>query len=142
MIAVDKVIDIRDSNILWFRIPGFPGYEISNNNYVRSFKSRKKYPFGTLVKWDNKGNISLTNHNNQRVKLSLSDIWETVKSEPDVISHTWEVQSTARNPKSCVDTEAEAEVGSIIRKPKVRNSEEHEFVDFSNLPDIDLNTFI
>jgi hypothetical protein len=41
-----------------------------------------------------------------------------------------------------VDTEAKVEVGSIVRKPKVRNSEEHEFVDFSNLPDIDLNTFI
>lgn len=141
MIAVEQVIDLRDSNIIWFRIPGFPGYEISNTNYVRSFKSRKKYPYGTLVKWS-KGNIILSNRNNQRVKLTLEEIWSIIKSEPDCKCHTWEVQNTSRNPMAGIDTEAEVTVGDLVQKPKVRNSEEHKFVDFSNLPDIDLNNFV
>ena len=141
MVAVEQVIDLRDSNMLWFRIPGFPGYEISNTNYIRSFKSRKKYPYGTMVKWNKEG-IILSNRNNQRVKLTLQEIWSVVKSEPERICHTWEVQNTSRNPMAGIDTEAEVAIGDLVQKPKVRNSEEHKFVDFSNLPDIDLNNFV
>ena len=142
MVSVDQVINISDPSVIWFRIPGFPGYEISNTNYIRSFKSRKKYPYGTLVKHDKNNYVIITNSNNQRIKLNFGDIWSRVNSEPHIKSHTWEVQGTSRNQMACVDTEAESEIGTIVGKPKVRNSKEHEFVDFSNIPDIDLNKFI
>ena len=128
MVPVEQVINPNDSTIKWFRIPGFPGYEICNLNYVRSFKSRKKYPYGTLVKWDKNNTITLTNSNNQRVKLTLTDIWCVVKANPEITSYTWETQNTSRNQTACIDTEAISEVGKVVSKPKVRNSEEHKFV--------------
>ena len=141
MISVEQAVNINDPTIHWFRIPGFPGYEISNTNYVRSFKSRKKYPYGTLVKW-NKGSIELSNRNNQRVKLTLNEIMELIKTEPECVCHTWEVQNTSRNPMAGIDADAIVTVGEVVHKPKVRNSEDHKFVDFSNIPDIDLNNFV
>lgn len=141
MLAVEEVVNIYDTNILWFRIPGFPGYEISNVNLVRSFKSRKKHPFGTLVKWD-KNSITLSNNNNIRVKLTLKEIWDTVNSQSITPVHTTEVQNTSRNPMCCIDTNAEVKVGKVTAKPKIVSKKETSFVDFSNIPDIDLNNFI
>lgn len=140
MVAVDKVINIYDSRILWFRIPGFPGYEISNtHHYVRSFKSRKRYPYGTLVQWagKNRDYIVLTNSNNQRVKLTLDDILKLTHGQ--IGYKTFEVQNTSRNPLCGIDTNATSEVGKIVAKPKIQISEDKKFVDFSNIPDIDLN---
>ena len=142
MLGVEQVIDIYDKNIIWFRIPGYPGYEISNTNYIRSFKSRKKYPYGTLVKWDKKGNVIISNSNNIRVKLSIEEIWSIVKHNPEVIVNTIDTQNTSRNPFCTVNTNAEVEVGKVAAKPKVTTKEEASFVDFSNIPDIDLNNFV
>ena len=137
MVSVDQVINIYDPNILWYRIPGFPGYEICKTTYmVRSFKSRKKYPYGTLVKWNKNQTITLTNHNNQRVNLTFDDIIRIVDEAKELPNKTIEVQGTSRNPLSCIDTNAVTTVGKIVAKPKIQTSEEHHFVNFDNIPDI------
>lgn len=47
---VERYIDPYNSNLLWYYIPGFNGYEISNTGIVRSMKHYKKYPFGMLIR--------------------------------------------------------------------------------------------
>jgi len=139
MVGVEQVINVNDSSIVWFRIPGFPGYEISNNNYVRSFKSRKKFPLGSLVKWDKTGHVIMSDHNNKRVKLDLKEIWSIVDSQPRIMCKTIEVQNTSRNPYCGIDTTAPVEVGKVVATPKIQTPEGTSFVDFSNIPDIDLS---
>lgn len=143
MVPVEQVVNINDPTIIWYRIPGFPGYEICRSNYyVRSFKSRKKYPFGTLVKWNKDNTITLTNRNNQRVKLTMEQIEQLLKENKPTSCKTIEVQNTSRNPLCGIDTNAETLVGTIVAKPKVQTSEDRKIVDFSSIPDIDLNKFI
>lgn len=47
---VEMYIDPYNTSILWYYIPGFNGYEISNTGIVRSMKHYKKYPFGILIR--------------------------------------------------------------------------------------------
>ena len=47
---IQDVLDIYDPNRLWYNIPNFNGYEISNDNYIRSMKHYMKYPYGILIK--------------------------------------------------------------------------------------------
>lgn len=139
MLPVEQAVNINDPTIHWFRIQGFPGYEIcKDRNLVRSFKSRKKYPYGTLVKWNN-NTITLSNRNNQRVKLTMQQLLELADTTP---CKTYEVQNTSRNPLCGIDTNEIPEVGKVVAQPKIQTSEEHHFVDFSNIPDIDLNKFV
>lgn len=80
---VENVLDINAPR-LWYYIPGFNGYEVSDDKYIRSMKHYKKYPFGLLIqpkKYKN-GNIihpedplyELSNNNNERVSIMLSQI--------------------------------------------------------------------
>lgn len=46
--GVDSVLNIYD-NRLWYYIPGFNGYEVSNDCYVRSMKHYLRYPYGILI---------------------------------------------------------------------------------------------
>ena len=48
---VKYFLDIYDQNRLWYFIPqpGFNGYEVSNDGYVRSIKYYMKYPYGILI---------------------------------------------------------------------------------------------
>lgn len=47
---IQNYIDPNNSSILWYYIPGFNGYEISNTGIIRSMKHYKKYPFGMLIR--------------------------------------------------------------------------------------------
>ena len=47
---VQNYIDPNSSDLWWYYIPGFNGYEISNTGIVRSMKHFRKYPFGILIK--------------------------------------------------------------------------------------------
>ena len=137
MIPVEQVVDVNSPMIIWYRIPGFPGYEISTPmNYIRSFKSRKKYPYGTLVKWTKDGTVTLTNNNNQRVKLRYEDIMKLVQNTKELPVATSDIQVKARNPMCTIDTNAIPEVGKVVAKPKIQISEEYHFVNFDNIPDI------
>lgn len=73
----ESVVNLNDPNILWYIIPGFPGYQISTNGYLRSFKSAKKYPFGIILEYYHKDGryFNLSDQNNSRYKLTVEDIW-------------------------------------------------------------------
>lgn len=74
----ETIVDIYDKNILWYKIKDFPGYEICNcNNYVRSFKYYKKYPYGVILNYyHSDGNYyEITCSNNKRYQLDIDMIW-------------------------------------------------------------------
>ena len=73
----ETVVNINDNNILWYIIPGFPGYQISTNGYLRSFKMANKYPFGIILEYYHKDGqyFNLSDQNNNRYKLTVEDIW-------------------------------------------------------------------
>lgn len=49
-IPVEDVLNIFDENRLWYYIPSFNGYEVSNDGYLRSMKHYKKYPYGIIIR--------------------------------------------------------------------------------------------
>lgn len=138
LIPVEYFVNISDPTIMWFRIPGFPGYEISSNGFVRSFKQRKKYKYGNLIKC-NKDKFILSNDNNQRIELSAKEIWTIIYASGNPIPiHTWEVENKSRNPRMTILPDEETEVGKLIKKPKPVRDEPISFADFSNIPNTPL----
>lgn len=97
----ELVVDIYDPNILWFKITDFPGYEISNNGYLRSFKSANKYPYGIILEYyhSNGCYYSMTNSNNNRYQLSSEFIWDQLVDRFQEPSLGYEVQTKARNSR-------------------------------------------
>ena len=81
---VEDVMNVYDENRLWYYLEGYNGYELSNDNYIRSMKHYKKYPFGILIqpKKNKSGDIispedpiyEMSNNNNERCTLHLSEI--------------------------------------------------------------------
>lgn len=77
---IEDVLDVFDTNRLWYYIPGFRGYEISNDNIIRSMKHYRAYPYGILIKpvksepygssCDPLYELSDDNNKRQRIRLS------------------------------------------------------------------------
>lgn len=87
---VETIIDPYDVNIVWYYIPGFNGYEISNTNIVRSMKHFKKYPFGILIHpvsgtGDNT-TFEITNDNNERVRITVGELSSLAHNNKNVVS--------------------------------------------------------
>ena len=88
---VETVLNVEDDR-LWFYIPGFNGYEVSNDGFIRSMKHYRRYPFGLLIqpKKDRAGNIispedptyELSTNNNERVAIKLSQLLYLAKTNP------------------------------------------------------------
>lgn len=81
--ALEDVLDISEPR-KWYYIPGFRGYELSNDGYIRSTKNFNVYPYGMLLKpVSKKGNNTfvLSNDNNERVRISIDKIKELVKND-------------------------------------------------------------
>lgn len=82
-ILVEDILSIYDDRF-WYYIPGFNGYEVSNDGFIRSMKHYKKYPFGILIqprkhkngtiKYPEDPIYELSNNDNERVCLKLSQI--------------------------------------------------------------------
>lgn len=78
---VESVLNIYDER-WWYYIPGFNGYEVSNDGYVRSMKHYRIYPYGILiqkVKREPYGSYQdpvyeLSDDNNKRHRIRLSQI--------------------------------------------------------------------
>lgn len=81
-VAVQDVLDIFDTNRIWYYIPGFRGYEVSNDGYLRSMKHYLKYPYGILIQsvkrepYINSSDpmFELSDDNNKRRRIRLSQI--------------------------------------------------------------------
>ena len=97
----ETVVNIYDPNILWYKINDFPGYEISNNGYLRSFKSSKKYPYGIILEYyhSNGNYYSLTCSNNNRYELSSEFIWDNLVDRFQTPSFGYQVQDKCRNSR-------------------------------------------
>jgi hypothetical protein len=90
-IPLENVLNIYDQNRLWFYIPGFNGYEVSNDGYIRSMKHFRKYPFGIMIKPKDKirnqdPSYELSDNNNERVTIRLSQIMYLAKVNPYGVS--------------------------------------------------------
>ena len=86
-IGIEDYIDPLSQNILWYYIPGFNGYEISNTGIVRSMKHYKRYPYGMLIRPKEISNplelftksfpeltYELSNNNNERKIIKRSEL--------------------------------------------------------------------
>lgn len=82
IIAVQTVFDIDTDTQLWWRIPGFNGYEMSDYGYIRSMKYFQRLPFGMLIKFDNNEYYTLSDDNNDRIKVHRMDLWDLVVTNP------------------------------------------------------------
>ena len=61
------------NNNVWFYIPGFNGYQINKEGLVRSMKMMYKNP-GHILKRDKSGKYTLTNDNNERIRISSKEL--------------------------------------------------------------------
>ena len=81
-IAIQDAMDVGE-NRWWYYIPGFNGYELSHDGYIRSMKHYRKYPFGILIKPKQDGqdpSFELTGNDGERYNIHLSQIAHLVKT--------------------------------------------------------------
>lgn len=98
---VEHVMDVFDENRVWFYIPNYNGYELSNDGYIRSMKHWRKYPFGLIIRPDKNGYYELSNNQNKRVKVKMEEILELIKNNPYHVTgyprKTYMVDRSSRN---------------------------------------------
>jgi hypothetical protein len=109
---MSKFIEVKDAlgidnERVWYYIPGFNGYEISNDYYIRSMKHWKKYPTGILIKpistrqSDGLQTFELSNDNNERVRVTPFELMELAKSNnyqyPGYPRKTYQCDMAPRN---------------------------------------------
>jgi hypothetical protein len=88
---VELVLNIYDYR-LWYFLPGYTGYEVSNDGYIRSMKHYKKHPYGVLlspVSSDkNKQDplFELSDDDNKRKRLRLSEIMNIARSKHNAVA--------------------------------------------------------
>jgi hypothetical protein len=84
---IESVLDIYDTNRYWMYIPGFNGYEVSNDGIIRSMKHFVKYPYGILIQKVKRGKYAdspdplyeISDDDNKRQRIRLSQIMELAK---------------------------------------------------------------
>ena len=87
-IPIEDVVDVNDESIWWFHIPNYNGYQVSTNGLVRSMKHFMSYPYGILIRpkknrrGGNDPTYELTNNNNERTPIRLSQIQYLAKTNP------------------------------------------------------------
>lgn len=94
-VPVQQYIDPYTSDLWWYYIPGFNGYEISNTGIVRSMKHFRKYPFGILIRPREVSNpldlftksyddltYELSDNNNERQVIKRSTLLYLASSNP------------------------------------------------------------
>ena len=84
-IPVESVLNPYDPSILWYPIPGYNGYEISNTGYLRSQKHYHRYPCGILIRPKTQGEdpvFNLSDDNNNRVDVHLSELKNLAYNNP------------------------------------------------------------
>ena len=91
-----------DMNRIWYQIPGFPGYELSSDGFLRSMKHFKRYPYGLLLqpsisKRTKKVKYTLTNYMNVRQTLGLDEILALIKNGSGYTSAMNETNVFSRN---------------------------------------------
>lgn len=118
---VEDVLGIS-ADRYWMFLPGFNGYEISNDGYIRSMKHYRKYPFGLLIqpKKDKNGNIicpedptyELSTNQNERVAIKLSQL--------QYLAETNEYQITGYPRRTCITDISPRNQQIFIKKRNIK----------------------
>lgn len=128
-IPLETVVDVNDPNLWFYFIHSFPSYEISSpishdiydrngillynkgSSIVRSLKSVYQYNYGILVRPRSRANpndptFELTNNQNERVCVRLSQLVYLAKNPPFAVSgyprHANMVGLTCRNDRKFI----------------------------------------
>ena len=108
-VPVEVAIPIHTTDRVWYYIPGFNGYEISNDGLVRSMKLWRKFAFGIIVKPNIKlqtdniftASFSMVGANGKRTSVDLNTIYELAMSNPYAVSgyprYTYNTDQHSRN---------------------------------------------
>ena len=129
---VEDILDI-ESDRLWYYIPGFRGYEISDDGYIRSMKHYKKYPFGILIqpKKNKDGQIicpddptyELSDNNNERVLVNFSHL--------KYLSETTKNKIGGYPKRTCITNTGSRNQRIFIKNTKPEFSKERFFPKFN-----------
>lgn len=135
-IPIESVFNIETDSQLWYYIPGFNGYEISNLGNVRSMKHFKQYPYGLLIrcKKNSKGEkiFELSNDQNERVRISDKELWNLAINNPYTMAYyprpTYVSTMSSRNNRIFLKRDR-------TKKKKKELSNETFFPQFTVIPD-------
>ena len=146
---VDKVFPYNDDQ-LWYEIPGFPSYQFSYNGYIRSFKSRKVYPYGILLEFKHTSNgdmFTLTDKDNFVRSISFAEVKGLVDNAKPYLHpyHTFEVPfRTARNIRAFTSNVEDINIPGkvidksvIVKRKELNHKELGSIPTFNNLRDFD-----
>ena len=136
------VVFNRDDDQIWYDIPGFPSYQYSSKGYVRSFKSRNKFPFGQVLGFRHTSNgdmFNLTDRNNVLRILSFDQIKAIVEPTIGKVKGygTFEVPAgKARNSRYFIDQTIDTTIaGKVTKTPKKVKKEAASMMHFTVVPD-------
>ena len=134
-------IDVREvfketDEQLWYDIEYFPGYQLSNKGYVRSFKLKGKHPFGTIVVpkiTENGKMFTIKDRNNLNKSVTLEELQSIVESNKEelVPNYTYEDHSYVPLCKRygdkslCEDNGDTYEMGNIRATNEKQHKEVH-----------------
>lgn len=137
----------EDDDQLWYDIPLFPAYQISNKGYVRSFKRRNIFPYGSVMvprNTDINGVVyQLTDKNNVGRRVSLKELEKIAdRTNPyyttETNSYSCRIKSS-RNARAFINFNdsiiSEDIPGEVVRKPAPIRKENCEIYHFSTIPD-------
>lgn len=113
MIPVEQIFNPYIDTQLWYYIPGFNGYEISDRGVVRSMKHFKKYPYGVLLHGkvlDNNDCIfTLSDNNNKRVQITRNTLWALAINNKNPVAgyprRTYQTDIASRNQQIFIHRE-------------------------------------
>lgn len=106
-----KFIEVKDvlglgPERLWYYIPGFNGYEISSDGYIRSMKHWRKYPTGILIRTDKSGRYELSDNHNKRVKITGPELQQLAMNnkskQPFYPRKTYQCDDSSRNHRAFI----------------------------------------
>lgn len=106
---LETILNVYDENRVWYYLPGFNGYEISNDYIIRSMKHFKKYPYGLLIKPKKDGLdpiYELSDNQNERIQLPISEIMNIALTNPWRVTgyprKTYMLDNASRNQRCTI----------------------------------------
>ena len=95
-VGIEQVLNIYEPSRVWYYIPGYNGYEVSNDGYLRSMKHYRRYPYGIMINpiKMKDGSIrcpqdpifELSDNNNERQRIHLSQLMHLALTNPYTVS--------------------------------------------------------
>ena len=150
-IPIDQLWSTTIDQQIWFDIPGFNGYQVSNDYFIRSFKYRNRYPYGILVSPKispiknvynpfhygvcvgdrDKVIYELSDNDNMRIEISIQEIIEkSMKIGSRTYRTCYSIPFTEKPPRNKrmfinQDPELTANKKGLVRKSVPVNKQEN-----------------